>query len=344
MEVMFAKPRAEALRQSLSALFPADFISRFNAVRDEQGTHTLYKFRLALPSGESRVANIAIAPLVTRNFIAIGRIILVDDITDRIQMEAQLTQSEKLSSIGLLAAGVAHEVNTPLAVISSYAQMLTKHMRDDERLAPVLEKITQQTFRASEIVNGLLNFSRTSGSEFTNVDLNDLLRDTLNLLEHQLKTAKIRVETNFDPQLPFIHGNRGKLQQVLLNLMLNAKDAMFGTSDSTLRVATFRSTGRVLVRIQDTGAGIEREHLHRIYDPFFTTKTKPQEGGHKGTGLGLAVSYGIMQEHAGKIHVESEVGVGTAFQLEFPASGPRALTSPAHSTGAQETDRKTIHA
>jgi PAS domain S-box-containing protein len=345
MEVMFAKPRAEALRQPLSELFPADFISRFNAVRDEQGTHTLYKFRLALPSGESRVANIAIAPLVTRNFIAIGRIILVDDITDRIQMEAQLTQSEKLSSIGLLAAGVAHEVNTPLAVISSYAQMLTKHMRDDERLAPVLEKITQQTFRASEIVNGLLNFSRTSGSEFASVDLNDLLRDTLNLLDHQLKTAKIRVETNFDPQLPFVHGNRGKLQQVILNLMLNAKDAMFGATNSTLRIATFRSGSRVLVRIQDTGAGIEREHLHRIYDPFFTTKTKPQEGGHKGTGLGLAVSYGIIQEHAGKIHVESEVGVGTAFQLEFPASGPRALTSPAaHSADTQETDRKTIHA
>jgi PAS domain S-box-containing protein len=345
MEVMFAKSRAEALRQPLSALFPADFISRFNAIRDEQGTHTLYKFRLALPSGESRVANIAVAPLVTKNFIAIGRIILVDDITDRIQMEAQLTQSEKLSSIGLLAAGVAHEVNTPLAVISSYAQMLSKHMRDDERLAPVLEKITQQTFRASEIVNGLLNFSRTSGSEFTNVDLNDLLRDTLTLLEHQLKTAKIRVETNFDPQLPFIHGNRGKLQQVILNLMLNAKDAMFGVQDTTLRVATFRSANRVLVRIQDTGTGIEREHLHRIYDPFFTTKTKPQEGAHKGTGLGLAVSYGIMQEHAGKIHVESEVGVGTAFQLEFPASGPRPLTAPsAHPSEARETDRKTIHA
>jgi len=345
MEVMFAKPRAEALRQSLSALFPTDFINRFNAIRDEQGTHTLYKFRLVLPSGETRTANIAIAPLVTRNFIAVGRIILVDDITDRIQMEAQLTQSEKLSSIGLLAAGVAHEVNTPLAVISSYAQMLSKHMRDDERLAPVLEKITQQTFRASEIVNGLLNFSRTSGSEFTSVDLNDLLRDTLVLLEHQLKTAKIRVETNFDPQLPFIHGNRGKLQQVILNLMLNAKDAMFGIPDATLRVATFRSSGRVLLRIQDTGAGIEREHLNRIYDPFFTTKTKPLEGGHKGTGLGLAVSYGIIQEHAGKIHVESEVGVGTAFQLEFPASGPRPLNgSPAHPGETAETDRKTIHA
>ncbi|WP_260705241.1 ATP-binding protein [Edaphobacter flagellatus] len=340
MEVMLAKPRVEALRQPLSSLFPADFVTRFNEVRDEQGTHTLYKFRLALPSGESRIANIAIAPLVTRDFIVIGRIIIVDDITDRLQMEAQLTQSEKLSSIGLLAAGVAHEVNTPLAVISSYAQMLSKHMRDDERLAPVLEKITQQTFRASEIVNGLLNFSRTSGSEFTSVDLNELLRDTLVLLEHQLKTAQIRVETNFDSALPSIHGNRGKLQQVILNLMLNAKDAMFGIPSASLRVATFRSGGRVLVRIQDTGAGIEREHLHRIYDPFFTTKTKPQEGGHKGTGLGLAVSYGIIQEHAGKIHVESEVGVGTAFQLEFPASASRPVTTSVPT----EPDRKTIHA
>ncbi|WP_263365624.1 ATP-binding protein [Edaphobacter bradus] len=343
MEVMFARSRAEALRQPISALFPSDFVSRFNSVREEQGTHTLYKFRLELPSGETRIANIAIAPLVTRNFVTIGRIILVDDITDRIQLEAQLTQSEKLSSIGLLAAGVAHEVNTPLAVISSYAQMLTKHMRDDARLAPVLEKITQQTFRASEIVNGLLSFSRTSGSEFTSVDLNDLLRDTLVLLEHPMKTAQIHVETNLDPQLPRIHGNRGKLQQVILNLILNARDAMHGSPAATLRIATFAGAGRVLVRIQDSGSGIEREHLHRIYDPFFTTKTKPAEGGHKGTGLGLAVSYGIIQEHAGKIHVESEVGVGTAFQLEFPASEARPLTPAAHASGQQETERKTLH-
>ncbi|MDE1175373.1 MAG: ATP-binding protein [Edaphobacter sp.] len=340
MEVMFSRSRSEALRQPLSALFSADFVARFNDVRSEQGTHTLYKFRLPLPSGEIRTANIAIAPLVSKDFVAIGRIILVDDITDRLQMEAQLTQSEKLSSIGLLAAGVAHEVNTPLAVISSYAQMLSKHMRDDERLAPVLEKITQQTFRASEIVNGLLNFSRTSGSEFTSVDLNELLRDTLVLLEHQFKTAQIRIQTNFDTVLPSIHGNRGKLQQVLLNLLLNAKDAMFGMQDASLRIATFRSGGRVMVRIQDTGAGISREHLNKIYDPFFTTKTKPQEGGHKGTGLGLAVSYGIMQEHAGKIYVESEVGVGTAFQLEFPAAANR----PAITSTPQEIDRKTIHA
>jgi two-component system, NtrC family, sensor kinase len=344
MEGMYSKSRTEVLQQPISAVLPPDFVARFNSVRDEHGTHTLYKFRLMLPNGNVRVANIAIAPLVTRNFVAVGRIILVDDITDRIQLEAQLTQAEKLSSIGLLAAGVAHEVNTPLAVISSYTQMLSKHMRDDERLAPVLEKITQQTFRASEIVNGLLNFSRTSGAEFASLNLNELLRDTVTLLEHQFKTAQIRVETNFDPHLARIHGNQGKLQQVILNLMLNAKDAMFGTTNATLKIATFNGAGRVMVRIQDSGNGIEKEHLHRIYDPFFTTKTKPQEGEHKGTGLGLAVSYGIMQEHAGKIHVESEIGVGTAFQLEFPSSGTRpASLAELPKNESELVERKAMH-
>ena len=141
MEVMYAKPRADALRQPLSAVFPAEFVARFNSVRDEHGTHTLYKFRLELPTGEVRIANIAIAPLVTRDFVAVGRIILVDDITDRMQLEEQLTQAEKLSSIGLLAAGVAHEVNTPLAVISSYTQMLTKHMRGNDQVGPYSKRL-----------------------------------------------------------------------------------------------------------------------------------------------------------------------------------------------------------
>jgi PAS domain S-box-containing protein len=324
MEVMYAKSRAEALRQPLSTIFPAEFMDRFDSVRDEQGTHTFYKVRLALPTGETRVANIAIAPLQTRDFTVVGRIILVDDITDRIELEAQLTQAEKLSSIGLLAAGVAHEVNTPLAVISSYTQMLAKQMRpmmeQDARIGPVLDKITQQTFRASEIVNGLLNFSRTGGAEFASVDLNRLLRDTLTLLEHQFKTAGIRVEMELDLNLPRVHGNEGKLQQVVLNLLLNARDAMHGTRDGRIRIATEQTGGRIWVVVQDFGGGIEPEHLNRIFDPFFTTKTKPQNGQHKGTGLGLAVSYGIMQEHAGKMHVQSEVGVGTTFRLEFPGA------------------------
>jgi len=324
MEVMYAKSRVEALRQPMSSIFPAEFIAQFDRVRDEQGTHTFYKTRLPLPTGEIRVANIAFAPLLTRDFKVVGRIVLVDDITDRIELETQLTQAEKLSSIGLLAAGVAHEVNTPLAVISSYTQMLAKQMRpmleENQRLGPVLEKITQQTFRASEIVNGLLNFSRTSGTEFASVDLNRLIRDTLTLLEHQFKTAGIRVETELDPKLPRIHGSEGKLQQVALNLLLNARDAMHGCADARIRITTHVSAGRVSVVVQDFGTGIEPENLKRIYDPFFTTKTQPRNGQHKGTGLGLAVSYGIMQEHGGKMHVESVVGVGTVFRLEFPAA------------------------
>jgi len=230
-------------------------------------------------------------------------------------LESQLSQAEKMSSIGLLAAGVAHEVNTPLAVISSYAQLLAKQLQGDDKRSAILEKIAQQTFRASEIVNSLLNFSRTSGSEFQSVNLNKVVRDTLTLLEHQLKTGRVRVESELLSELPDIMGNSGKLQQVFLNLFLNAKDAMPG--GGTLRVSTANGDG-VRVMISDTGSGIAPEHIHRIYDPFFTTKTKPGEGQRRGTGLGLSVSYGIIQEHAGKIQVSSRPGQGTIFALEFP--------------------------
>ena len=266
-------------------------------------------------SGDTRMANIAIAPLVTRRFHVIGRLIIVDDITERIDLESQLSQAEKLSSIGLLAAGVAHEVNTPLAVISSYAQMLAKQVQGDEKQSALLDKITKQTFRASEIVNNLLNFSRTAGGEFADVNINQVIHDTLSLLEHQLKSARVRIEEDLYSDLPPIHGNIGKLQQVFLNLFLNAKDAMQG--GGTLLVTTRNGSG-VTVSISDTGSGIAPEHVSRIYDPFFTTKTAPRNGERRGTGLGLSVTYGIIQEHAGKIWVESREGQGTTFYLEFP--------------------------
>ena len=315
MEAMYALSRAEAIGQAAAQVFPAEFMEALEQVRNEPGVHNLYKFQLTTRAGEQRTVNIAIAPLMSREFVAVGRIILVDDITERVSLEAQLSQADKLSSIGLLAAGVAHEINTPLAVISSYAQMLGKQLRGDARLGPVLEKITQQSFRASEIANGLLNFSRTSTTEFRETDLNQVIRDTLSLLEHQFKTAQIHVEAELAEGLPPIHGNAGKLQQVFLNLMLNAKEAMPG--GGTLRIAT-TVNGHVEARVSDSGSGISPEHLKRIYDPFFTTKTMPKPGERRGTGLGLSVSYGIIQEHAGKIEVESAVGAGTTFHLEFP--------------------------
>src|SRR2546425_8598282 len=315
MEVMYALPRWQALTRPLSEVFPASFVEEFYRVRQNPGIHNLYKFRLDTPTGEIRTVNVAIAPLVTKKFNVIGRLIIMDDITERVELESQLSQADKLSSIGLLAAGVAHEVNTPLAVISSYAQMLSKQLQGDPQRGALLEKITRQTFRASEIVNNLLNFSRTSGAEFTDVDVNKIIHDTLALLEHQFKTAKIRVEDDLSHSLPLINGNPGRLQQVFLNLFLNARDAM--PSGGTLRVVTSNGDG-VSVMVSDTGSGIAQEHVHRIYDPFFTTKSAPREGQGKGTGLGLSVTYGIIQEHAGKIRVESHPGEGTTFYLEFP--------------------------
>ncbi|MGA3212702.1 MAG: ATP-binding protein [Terriglobales bacterium] len=314
MEVMFAKPRAEVLGRPIGEVFPHRFAQEFYRTRQNPGIRNLYKFRLDTP-GTSRLANIAIAPLVTRGFNVIGRLIIVDDITERMELESQLSQAEKMSSVGLLAAGVAHEVNTPLAVISSYAQMLTKELREDEKKSVLLDRINRQVFRASEIVNNLLNFSRTSGTEFDQVDLNKIIQDTLTLVEHQFKVSKIRVDHDLAASLPRIQGNTGKLQQVFLNLFLNARDAM--PAGGTLRVVS-RNGDNVSIAISDSGVGIAQEHIHRIYDPFFTTKNSASEGQRRGTGLGLAVTYGIIQEHAGKIRVESEPGHGTTFHLEFP--------------------------
>jgi len=315
MEVMYALPRVEALGRPISEVLPGSFCEEFYRVRQNSGIHNLYKFRLDTTAGDTRVCNIAIAPLVTRDFSAVGRVVIVDDITERIGLETQLAQADKMSSIGLLAAGVAHEVNTPLAVISSYAQMLQKQLQRDERLSGLLDKITRQTFRASEIVNNLLNFSRTSGTEFKPVDLNKIIHDTLALLEHQFKTAGIKVHGELATSLPQIQGNAGKLQQVFLNLFLNAKDAMPHGGTLTVSTVNGRNVG---VSVADTGTGIAPEHIHRIYDPFFTTKNRPKEGGSGGTGLGLSVTYGIIQEHAGKIRVESTPGEGTRFFMEFP--------------------------
>jgi PAS domain S-box-containing protein len=315
MEVMYALPRWQALTRPLGEVFSGPFAQEFYRLRQSPGIHNLYKFRLATPTGETRIVNVAIAPLVTKKFSVVGRLIIMDDITERVELEAQLSQSDKLSSIGLLAAGVAHEVNTPLAVISSYAQLLSKQLQGDEQRSALLDKITRQTFRASEIVNNLLNFSRTSAAEFTEVDVNKVIVDTLNLMEHQFRTTKIKVQDELTPQLPAIQGNAGRLQQVFLNLFLNAKDAM--PRGGTLKIATYNGDG-IGVVVSDSGSGIAQEHIQRIYDPFFTTKTSTQEGQRRGTGLGLSVTYGIIQEHAGKIRVESTPDEGTTFFLQFP--------------------------
>jgi len=211
-------------------------------------------------------------------------------------------------------------------VISTYAQMLAKQVADDSQKSLILDKIAKQTFRASEIVNSLLNFSRTSTTSFGNVNLNRVIHETLSLLEHQLQKSGIGLVTELEPDLPPVYGNAGKLQQVFLNLFLNARDAM--SAGGSLEVRTWLEAARVRIEVADTGHGIAPENIHRIYDPFFTTKAA-----RKGTGLGLSVTYGIIQEHGGSIEVSNRPGGGARFRLELPLAAPlpaKPLGTPAN--------------
>src|SRR6266850_340846 len=311
MEQLFGVARQEAVGRQLSSLLPEELAHEIVARGDAEQITGIYKQRLH-HQGKSLTLNVSIAPLVSKSSERIGRLLLFDDVTQRERMEEQMSQTEKLTSLGLLAAGVAHEVNTPLAVISNYIQMLAKQMPEGDPRQSISEKIVKQTFRASEIVNNLLNFSRTGPSALADVDVNRVVEETLSLVAHPLKTSQIQVVKHLTGGLPAVRGSANKLQQVFLNLFLNARDAM--PTGGILEVRTGAHNGSVEIEVADTGNGIPRDHIHKIFDPFFTTKP-----GGRGTGLGLSVSYGIIKEHAGKIDVRSAPGRGTSFHVEFPA-------------------------
>jgi len=311
MEQVFGVPRDAAVGQPLGNLLPAELASEIASRDDQEQITGIYKHRFQR-QGRSLILNVSITPLVGKSGERIGRLLLFDDVTQRERMEEQMSQTEKLTSLGLLAAGVAHEVNTPLAVISNYIQMLAKQMPDGDPRHSIIEKIVKQTFRASEIVNNLLNFSRTGAGELADVDLNRVVEETLSLVAHPLKTSQIRVVKQLSDGLPPVWGSANKLQQVFLNLFLNARDAM--PAGGMLEVRTTAHNGSVEIEVVDTGNGIPREDIHKIFDPFFTTKATG-----RGTGLGLSVTYGIIKEHAGRIDVRSTPGRGTSFHVEFPA-------------------------
>lgn len=321
LEQLYGVARDEAARRPLDELFDAPFVEAIRAARRDapHGT-TLSRIPLACrgaAKGRSLLVNAAVVPL--RAFdgtatVTVGTIVIVEDITSRVELEEQLQISEKMASIGLLAAGVAHEVNTPLTGISSFTQMLLDGADPNDHRTQLLEKIERQTFRAAKIVNSLLNLSRPAAAGATEkapVDLNAVIADVLSLLEHQFEIAKIKVRKELSAQPPVVIGTEHKLQQVFLNLFLNARDAM--PKGGWLTIATRVEGRQVIAEVSDTGSGIPSEHIARIYDPFFTTKAIGQ-----GTGLGLSISYGIVREHGGVIDCESIVGQGTKFILGLP--------------------------
>jgi len=319
LEGLYGVTRADALGLPVDQLFDGQFLGALRAARDASPLGTTL-FRVPLKSRRTAdptavLVNVTMVPLqaVVGPGGQTGTIVILEDVTERVQLEEQLRISEKMASLGLLAAGVAHEVNTPLTGISSYTQMLLEQADPADPRTKVLEKIEKQTFRAARIVNGLLTLSRPSAAEASErapVNLNTVIGDVLSLLEHQLEKGSIKIRREIHASPVIVDGYEFKLQQVFLNLLLNARDAM--PSGGWMTIATRIEGDHALAEVSDTGSGIPAESLARIYDPFFTTKATGQ-----GTGLGLSITYGIVQEHDGAITCDSVPGKGTRFTLRF---------------------------
>ena len=335
LERFYGVTREDAVGRTLGEMFDAPFVEALRVAREEYPYGaTLSRVPLSSRGAEGGetagrvLVNATEVPLQNvsgEEAAVVGTILLIEDITDRVRLEEQLQISEKMASVGVLAAGIAHEVNTPLTGISSFTQMLLDGADPLDPKTALLEKIERQTFRAAKIVNGLLNLSRpgTPGNEPTTIDLNAVIGDVSALLEHQFEVGRIKIRRELAPASVVVRGTEHQLQQVFLNLFLNARDAM--PSGGWLSVATRVDDGRVMAEIADTGSGIPPEHLARIYDPFFTTKAIG-----RGTGLGLSITYGIIRTHDGIIHCSSVVGQGTRFTLSLPRAAFERIRGAAH--------------
>jgi PAS domain S-box-containing protein len=310
MEELYGVRHEEAVGQALTGLVDTDVVA---LLREAPDGAAYYKIPLLSRHQPPRrlLVNVGMTPLRDSHAGVVGTIVIIEDISSRVQLEEQLQISEKMASIGLLAAGVAHEVNTPLTGISSFTQMLLEGASPDDPKTAVLEKIERQTFRAAKIVNGLLNLARPAQVDSGPCDVNTVINDVLSLLEHQFKNSSIQVRKELAAAGPAVQAIEHKLQQVFLNLFLNARDAM--PKGGWLTIVTRQEPGVAIVEVGDTGSGIPAEQLSRIYDPFFTTKAIG-----KGTGLGLSITYGIVQEHGGTISCDSQVGHGTRFTIQLP--------------------------
>lgn len=244
-------------------------------------------------------------------------IVYMKDVTSKRQYEVQLLQSGKLAAIGELAAGVAHELNNPLTAILGNSQILLRKVDETDDTYFLLEDIYQCGRRCKNIIQNLLTFSRQDEYMFEKFSLNDAVETVLGLIGYQLRQQQIRLAVELDETLPLIEGNAQQIEQVIINLLINARDALLESDRAEKRIiiSTRHQDGFVQLTVEDNGTGIPEELHHEIFHPFFTTKRAS-----KGTGLGLSVSHGIIESHGGKIELESEVGKGSKFTIKLPVT------------------------
>jgi PAS domain S-box-containing protein len=247
------------------------------------------------------------------------------DITQLKELQAKLVQFQKMEGMGPLAAGIAHELNTPLGIIIGYAQLLKEDVSEESPIYEGLEVIENQSKVCRKIVGDLLRFSRQTESELSELDINQCIEEVVSVVEHIFHSDRIRIKRNYGRDLPSIKGDKDKLKQVFLNLLSNAHDAIGTDGDISISTRFDRENDEIAISFVDTGIGIPPDIMDRIFDPFFTTKAVD-----KGTGLGLSVTFGIIQEHEGRLEVQSppwqatsEDGAdvkGTAFIVKLPTS------------------------
>lgn len=239
------------------------------------------------------------------------------------EAQAQLVESEKMAAFGQLGAGIAHEVKNPLTGILGCAQIALRKVEGGTHLERDLQLIEREALRCKTIVENLLKFARKDKIRLEAVDMNQVVKDTIAIVRHQLVVHDVKVESLLVEDVPYIIGNANQLQQVLMNLMINAQQAMEGQAGSVAVSTRLTQGDRVEVKVSDTGPGIPEDKQQRIFEPFFTTKP-----GGKGTGLGLSVSYGIIKEHKGDIHVESQPGEGCTFVITIPIVKEGGISEP----------------
>ncbi|MFZ4620876.1 MAG: PAS domain S-box protein [Bacteroidota bacterium] len=266
-------------------------------------------------NGELFYSELVISPIVDEQHAVIGFLGAHRDITDQKILERQVVRSQKMETFGTLAAGIAHEVGNPLTSISSLVQVVQRQTEDDF-VQEKLELVKNQINRIAKIIRELVDFSRPSTHEVKDVSINLVVREALNIVQYGKKARSIKLNVALEENLPFVLAVHDQVLQVFLNILMNAVDASMGNPDSSISILTKQSDEKVEITISDNGTGIAEHHLGKVFDPFFTTK----EVG-KGTGLGLWVSLGIIRNFGGDIHVESELGKGTTFNVRLPKKG-----------------------
>ena len=310
-------------RMSIREIYPDDGARNvMRMLRSEKyggkGTLRSYRVDIKRKTGENIPIslNAAVVYEAGKEVATLG---FFHDLRDTLKIEAelertqvQLLQAEKMSSLGKLAAGVAHQLNNPLGGITLFSQLIMEEYELPEGASKDLERILQDAQRCSNIVKELLEFSRQTSNEMRPHDINHAISQTLFLLENQTIFHDIIIKKDFSPDLPLIPVDKQQINHVFMNIILNAADAMEGTGHLSIATALSPEKDRVIIQIKDTGPGIPEHILSKIFDPFFTTK---EQG--KGTGLGLSLVYGIVQDHGGEIRAKSQVGKGTTFIIEL---------------------------